>query len=274
MTNRPRGTVIVACSAAVLLLFSKSAFPGEFQIDRQGKSLIVTGEVSSDAHVAALRRVINEDFSDITVDIELTPAVELPAGWSLVIEQALRSSRLLQSGSVRIDGQAIILRGYRADDATWQAAMKRLNATLLDGMQQRDETLAQPASLDFAELCQRQFDAALRGRRVMFQFDSTALRSAAFPLLDAIVEIAADCADAQITISGHTDATGNAESNQKLSQRRALAVLDYLTAHGIEPARLRALGAGASRPLDTGGTAAARARNRRIEFAFEFPASD
>jgi len=66
-------------------------------------------------------------------------------------------------------------------------------------------------------------------------------------------------------IEGHTDNVGSEEVNQKLSERRALAVKQYLVrSFGIDPARLQAEGYGWSRPVADNAIAEGRAQNRRI----------
>ncbi len=72
------------------------------------------------------------------------------------------------------------------------------------------------------------------------------------------------------TISGHTDNTGSAAMNQKLSQRRAESVVKYLVQKfGIDPSRLSARGYGLTQPIADNKTAAGRAKNRRIEATFD-----
>jgi len=68
-----------------------------------------------------------------------------------------------------------------------------------------------------------------------------------------------------LMVIGHTDATGTAEFNQKLSERRARAVGQIFTNAGIIPANIYFQGAGASRPLGSNITIQGRAKNRRVE---------
>jgi OOP family OmpA-OmpF porin len=71
-------------------------------------------------------------------------------------------------------------------------------------------------------------------------------------------------------IEGHTDNVGTDALNNKLSQRRAEAVRDYLIKnYSIEPGRIQAVGYGSSRPIADNGTADGRKMNRRIEAAVE-----
>ena len=65
---------------------------------------------------------------------------------------------------------------------------------------------------------------------------------------------------------GYTDNTGSEKYNQKLSQKRADAVRDYLVAKGIAASRLTAVGYGEANPIMDNKTATGRAFNRRIVF--------
>lgn len=67
-------------------------------------------------------------------------------------------------------------------------------------------------------------------------------------------------------VQGHTDGTGDAASNQKLSERRAQAIVDKMVELGVSPSRLVAVGKGESEPISTNDTEAGRAKNRRVEF--------
>jgi OOP family OmpA-OmpF porin len=72
------------------------------------------------------------------------------------------------------------------------------------------------------------------------------------------------------TIEGHTDNIGKAAMNQKLSQRRAESVKNYLVQKfGIDPARLTAKGYGMTKPIASNKTAEGRQKNRRIEAKFD-----
>jgi len=70
-----------------------------------------------------------------------------------------------------------------------------------------------------------------------------------------------------IEVQGHTDATGDPDKNMTLSAARADAVRSYLIEEGsVEAARLTSRGFGSSRPLVSGQSAEAHAKNRRVEF--------
>jgi len=69
----------------------------------------------------------------------------------------------------------------------------------------------------------------------------------------------------KLKIGGYTDSTGNEGYNMKLSQNRAEAMVDALTALDIDKARLFPEGYGSKHPVATNATEEGRAQNRRID---------
>lgn len=72
--------------------------------------------------------------------------------------------------------------------------------------------------------------------------------------------------DITVEIAGYTDNVGSESSNQKLSERRANAVRDWLVRQGIDPTRVLAAGYGESNPIAPNDTPEGKQKNRRIEF--------
>lgn len=108
-------------------------------------------------------------------------------------------------------------------------------------------------------------DAAREG--INFKRASAEIESKSFGTLNRLAEAAARCPDANIEIEGHTDSDGTPERNQRLSDRRAQSVLDYLVRAGVSPGRLSAIGYGEDRNIAPNDTPENKALNRRIEFA-------
>jgi outer membrane protein OmpA-like peptidoglycan-associated protein len=71
--------------------------------------------------------------------------------------------------------------------------------------------------------------------------------------------------ESKIIVEGHTDNTGSAEHNQKLSETRANNVRNYLIKMGLEKNRLRAVGYGLTKPVANNSTAEGRQKNRRVD---------
>ena len=104
---------------------------------------------------------------------------------------------------------------------------------------------------------------------VLFATGSAELRHGGDGNLDRLVDFLNQHAERRVLIEGHTDSVGNAQSNQRLSERRAAAVRSNLIRRGISPARLSASGAGQDRPVASNDTASGRQQNRRVEVIIE-----
>jgi outer membrane protein OmpA-like peptidoglycan-associated protein len=102
--------------------------------------------------------------------------------------------------------------------------------------------------------------------RVQFRVNSTEFDAESYPQLDSAALTLMRFPKLKILIKGHTSTEGNAENNQKLSERRAEAVKDYLIKKGIAADRLTTKGLGASQPISGENSEENRRMNRRIEF--------
>src|SRR5438105_373448 len=86
-------------------------------------------------------------------------------------------------------------------------------------------------------------------------------------VLQQIVQLLQQNPTLKLRVEGHTDNQGPAPANQTLSEKRAQAVVAWLTAHGVNSSRLVAKGFGASKPVSANNTEEGRAKNRRVELA-------
>ena len=69
-----------------------------------------------------------------------------------------------------------------------------------------------------------------------------------------------------LKIAGHTDSSGDANVNLKLSEKRAKATKEYLENKGVNGDRLSYEGFGETKPIASNSSYAGRAKNRRVEF--------
>lgn len=102
-------------------------------------------------------------------------------------------------------------------------------------------------------------------RNVFFDIDKATLRPESVQELDKLADIMRNNPNLKIELSGHTDSDGNDDHNMKLSDSRAKAVVDYLIAKGINPARLSWKGYGETVPIELNDTAEHKQLNRRTE---------
>jgi outer membrane protein OmpA-like peptidoglycan-associated protein len=98
-----------------------------------------------------------------------------------------------------------------------------------------------------------------------FDFDKAELRPEDRELLSRVAGILLSSQDYTVSVNGHTDDVGSEAYNQKLSERRAQAVRDYLVSAGLSPEILSVTGHGKSLPLVRSSSDEARAKNRRVE---------
>jgi outer membrane protein OmpA-like peptidoglycan-associated protein len=102
---------------------------------------------------------------------------------------------------------------------------------------------------------------------ILFASNSSNLTPAASGNIDELATTLQKYADTNVVIDGHTDASGSDAINKPLSQRRAQAVANELTAKGVDTSRITATGYGSSQPVADNTTAAGKAANRRVEVA-------
>lgn len=106
----------------------------------------------------------------------------------------------------------------------------------------------------------------IRLNNIFFEYDKADLKSESEAELNRLVKFLKDNPGVEIEISGHTDSQGSDEYNKNLSQKRVNSVVAYLTGKGIDQRRLKGIGYGESKPVDTNDTDEGRAKNRRVEF--------
>ena len=263
---------IAGCLCALLAPGSTLA-NGDLQlsIDHDGSAISLRGSVSSAAHESILRRTLAEQYSDHAKSVELVVRPAMPPGWALITDITLKALAETRSASADVTPARIELRGYAVDRERWSQALKRISDNLLPGMLIDTSVIQVGPAAPLGRQCVELFRTAMRGRNIEFAQASAKISTSASPLLDELVQIAADCPGTQVSITGHTDSTGDESMNLALSQARADAVAAYMIGAGIPAARIVASGAGSARPLVDETGRQARRLNRRIEVALIFP---
>ena len=103
---------------------------------------------------------------------------------------------------------------------------------------------------------------------INFEFDKAIITKDSYSILDDVVTAFGNHPDiGLVEVRGHTDERGNAAYNLDLSQRRAAAVVEYLTTHGLAADHLRSKGFGMTMPIDPAHNERAWEKNRRVEFS-------
>jgi peptidoglycan-associated lipoprotein len=101
---------------------------------------------------------------------------------------------------------------------------------------------------------------------VRFDYDQSTLRADALQALNAKLPILRASSTVQLRLEGHADERGSNEYNLALGNRRAQAVMDFLTQNGLPANRFQTTSFGEERPAVNQSNEAAWAQNRRVEF--------
>ena len=116
--------------------------------------------------------------------------------------------------------------------------------------------------------------ASVRGTVViqadaLFDFDKSVLRPDGRQSIDDALSKLRGVDLEMVIATGHTDSVGSDAYNQRLSERRAAAVKDYLVSKGIPASKITTIGKGESQPVATNRTAEGRQKNRRVDIEFK-----
>ena len=107
------------------------------------------------------------------------------------------------------------------------------------------------------------------GSDALFEFDRAELKPGARDKLDRLAEKIQGAAIQIIHIVGYTDSVGTDAYNDKLSERRAVSVRDYLVSRGVNSSVMDTQGRGKRDPVASNATKEGRSQNRRVEVVVE-----
>jgi OOP family OmpA-OmpF porin len=227
--------------------------------------LEISGITASADHEQLLQRVAAKAFGGAAIETSFEAGVLFPDDWAETSMQIVRALAVTESGSAIMNGSRVAIRGVTADAATLETRLEALQAALHAKTQLKQDFVIVDASASMAALCRRNL-AYAANQPIAFSQSSSKLRTSSHHVLDKIIEVANDCRDSRILVTGHSDASGDESWNQMLSLQRAQAVADHIIDAGISRERLVVAGRGSSLPVADNATAQGRSRNRRIEF--------
>jgi len=175
--------------------------------------------------------------------------------------------------------QIAALTAAKQDNEARTSALQGQVDNLTGIVAERDATIealrAAPTSATVAssaEQCAAQAANVMEDSRINFVTNSAQIEDGSVALLERMTGIALACVDEgglTVEVGGHTDSDGSEENNQSLSEARAQAVVDFMTARGVPTGGLNAVGYGESQPIADNATAEGKAQNRRISFDWQ-----
>ena len=134
-----------------------------------------------------------------------------------------------------------------------------------DGALQTPAAAPTPAPAAPAPVAQPAVEKITYGADAFFDFDKSVLKPEGRAKLDDLAQKVKGINLEVIIATGHTDSIGSDAYNQRLSERRATAVKNYLVSRGIEASRVYTEGKGEKQPVADNRTKEGRAKNRRVE---------
>jgi outer membrane protein OmpA-like peptidoglycan-associated protein len=145
-----------------------------------------------------------------------------------------------------------------------EEAMRQALANSEAASMQREQEVLQTAQKDASKKTVDVLTVTFKSD-YLFAVNSSTLLPGAYDEVDRVARVLKQYPETTIRISGHTDSTGSADYNQKLSERRAESVKNALVGLGIQPQRISTIGYGFTKPIADNKTEAGRLMNRRVE---------
>ncbi|MFH1957303.1 MAG: PorV/PorQ family protein [bacterium] len=226
---------------------------------------------------ANLDKAIEEQRLGMTgiVDAKTAPKVGKIAG-----------ATFLLTGSYKVTGKTLKIFSQVIDSSNGSSLLKvteegevgnarkivekmagEITSGLLEAKQkEKDSQAIQEARKSLASGKQEKIQLNISESVISFGLNSDQITASSYDGFNKIVTLLKEFPDFRVIIAGHTDSIGDAEYNQKLSEKRAASVMEYLIKQGIPRRRLSSLGYGESKSLDTNDTDEGRNKNRRVEF--------
>lgn len=204
-------------------------------------------------------------YRNVVIAVVLSASIALPTGCG--------TSSAVQGGAIGAGGGAVVggLIGYAAGNTALGAIIGAAvggttGAIIGHNMDKRAEEMRQDlknAKIErVGEGIKITFDSG-----ILFVTNSSVLQYAAKANVESLSRILNKYPDTNILVEGDTDNEGTEEYNQKLSERRAQSVADYLKGQGVAGLRVSTVGLGELNPVASNETAAGRQENRRVEIA-------
>lgn len=236
----------------------------KFKILRRQGELMLTGHTTSHKQERDLLRLANSSYPDNLVVTDFRPLGVVPDFWADITVQALYLLAETRYAEATISTDELKIRGVIDDELGWQNRLDAIQKVLPAEFTVTSDTMLVDDSVSVAALCERAFKAFKPGP-INFGESSSNFLGSAYPRLERLVALVSACEESRISITGHTDASGNEVWNRTLSLKRANAVADHIVNSGIDRSRLEARGMGSTVPIADDSTRYGRSLNRRIE---------
>jgi len=233
-----------------------------------GQGLELNGFIPNETIHVNILEAVSLKFGTAKVTDNLVVAAGAYEGFEDAALTALQALSRLDDAEVSIRDEVVSIHGSAVNDVAFREVVRLMAEDLPEGFSSQSTIVPghETGPQLSAQSCQTELDRLAASNTVLFQTGEAAIQNHSYGFLDRISHAAQQCGKVRLEISGHTDSDGSEADNLTLSERRAEAVIDFLTAAGVASDRLVAVGYGESRPLESNVTDGDKAANRRIEF--------
>ena len=233
--------------------------------------VVLRGRLTDERLSQAVQALARSAFGLPAVQMQVNIDPETPEGWPIRALLAVDVLSQMEHGSVRVRPGQIDVTGVTGNQAARDEVAQLLAEKLGQGAVfnlniSYDARFDPVANQPTPARCEAWIGEILARQKITFPAGSTTLAPGAGRVLDEIADVLRQCGRLEMEIAGHTDSQGSLESNMRLSQARAEAVMAALLSRGVPVSTFVAKGYGPERPIADNGTAAGREINRRIEF--------
>ncbi|WP_281824248.1 OmpA family protein [Jannaschia rubra] len=246
--------------------------PPEFVATRAPEGQVqLRGRLFDEAQQAAVVSYGRALFGVSNTYIATREDATLPQGWPTRVLAGLDALSRLESGSVVVQPDLVVLRG-RTGNAQAEAQISGLLSSKLGAEADfrvevtYDEELDPLLNIPTPEECAEELNEILVAQKLSFAPGEPVIDEAGDGPLGRLKEKLDACDRAVFEIGGHTDSQGSEGGNQRLSLARAEAVRSALISRGVSPGQLIAEGYGEAQPIADNETEEGREANRRITF--------
>jgi choice-of-anchor C domain-containing protein len=219
---------------------------------KPGTGYLVTFDLAGNPYAPPAKKLMRVSAADQSQDFSFDVTGKTPTkmGWT-----PTRWSFTANSASTTLEFRSLT----PARSTGWGAVIDNVSVTVLPADQQQLEVTESAKEIEVR-----------MGAEILFATAEYTLRPAAAPTLERLAALLKEHPGLPILIQGHTDNVGSPESNLLLSERRALAVKDWLVSQaGMAATAISTKGLGETAPVATNSTAAGRQKNRRVEIRLE-----
>lgn len=246
---------------------SSALTPAFFHARLEQGTLTLRGSLPSETSKTAILQRAQELYGKapgrVVDELAVDPRVG-PVAWTGNVSQVLPIlGQMRERGSIIIDGRTIVLSGLVDSDRAKATVLRDIAPLVQTGLELEDHIRAAQLAISSPSL-QKKLNEILSRGSIEFDSNDTAITPRSRATLEQLIDQLRHAPLTAIEIGGHTDKYGEPDYNIQLSRRRAEAVRQYFTSHGLTN-QFTSVGYGASRPLSAVETRTGFQHNRRIE---------